>query len=68
MAKKIVITSEETNNELSVFINVNNKMTLLVESESDYYPAVFCFDDIEDVQDTIILLQNAIKYYKLITE
>jgi hypothetical protein len=37
MAKKIVITSEETNNELSVFINVNNKMTLLIESESDYW-------------------------------
>lgn len=48
--KTLQVLSEETDNQLSVFINIHNRLTLSVNNNTDeHLQSVFCFDEEEDI-------------------
>ena len=57
--KALQVHSEDTNNSLSVFINIHDKITLSFEDEtSGELETVFCFEDDEDIRIFIAELNN----------
>ena len=57
--KSLQVHSEDTNNSLSVFINIHDKITLSFKDEtSGEVETVFCFEDDEDIRIFIAELNN----------
>jgi|JI9StandDraft_1071089.scaffolds.fasta_scaffold18789_5 hypothetical protein len=57
--KALQVHSEDTNNSLSVFINIHDKITLSFKDEtSGELETVFCFEDDEDIRIFIAELNN----------
>jgi len=57
--KALQVHSEDTNNSLSVFINIHDKITLsFKDGTSGELETVFCFEDKDDILNFIIELNN----------
>lgn len=65
MALKTTITSENTNNEISVFENNFSNFTILIQNIIDEQDcSVFCFDCIEDAEDFINIFRKELSLFK----
>jgi hypothetical protein len=65
MALKTTITSQNSDNEISVFTNEQDRFTIFIQDNTDYVSnSVFCFDDIEDAEDFIKIFKKELSLYK----
>lgn len=63
MATETVISSFETENKISVFINGNEFITFKIENE-DSIQGIFCFENIKDAEDFLRIFAEKISLYK----
>lgn len=65
MALKTTITSQNSDNEISVFTNEQDRFTIFIQDNTDYVSnSVFCFDDIEDAEDFIKIFKKELSIFK----
>jgi hypothetical protein len=65
MALKTTITSNTTDNEISVYENTERSLTILIQNL--YYEqqfSVFCFEDIEDAEEFLKVFKKELSLYK----